>query len=104
MYKYYFRDNGITTQISIHQLLTETASYFIFMIFSVELWLLKDDEARSINSIRTSEIINAFVMFVIQPLFFFNGDANFRIRVMNQGLLKAFKHELFSAQQDNRLH
>ena len=45
--------------------------------------------------IRVSEIINAFVMFVILPLFYLNGDANFRTRVIRQGLPSALKMALF---------
>ena len=40
-------------------------------------------------------ILGSFLLFVIQPLFYLNGDVNFRNRVQNQGLWKALKRELF---------
>ena len=40
-------------------------------------------------------VVTTFVMFVVQPLFYLNGDVNFRNRVQNQGLWKALKKELF---------
>ena len=40
-------------------------------------------------------IVTTFAMFVVQPLFYLNGDVNFRKRVQNQGLWKALKKELF---------
>ena len=50
---------------------------------------------RGIVTTRVVEIFNAFVIFVIQPLFYLNGDCNFRNRVLHQGLWKALKTELF---------
>ena len=41
-------------------------------------------------------VVTTFAIFVVQPLFYLNGDANFRNRVQNQGLWKALKKELFS--------
>jgi hypothetical protein len=40
-------------------------------------------------------VLSTFAIFVIQPLFYLNGDVNFRNRVQNQGLWKALKRELF---------
>ena len=40
-------------------------------------------------------VVTTFAMFVVQPLFYLNGDVNFRNRVQNQGLWKALKKELF---------
>ena len=40
-------------------------------------------------------ILSTFAIFVIQPLFYLNGDVNFRNRVQNQGLWRALKKELF---------
>ena len=40
-------------------------------------------------------IMIQFVMFVVQPLFYLHGDGRFRNRVINQGIWKAFKRELF---------
>jgi hypothetical protein len=39
--------------------------------------------------------ISTFAIFVISPLFYLNGDANFRNRVLHQGMWKALKQELF---------
>ena len=36
-----------------------------------------------------------FVDFVLKPLFYLNGDINFRNRVLEQGLWRALKKELF---------
>ena len=70
----FFRDTGITIQISLYQLCTEWASFFFMII----LGIMKNYIDRSITFIRIGEISNVFVMFVIQPLFFLNGDPNFR--------------------------
>ena len=40
-------------------------------------------------------VVTTFAIFVVQPLFYLNGDVNFRNRVQNQGLWKALKKELF---------
>ena len=40
-------------------------------------------------------IMYSFVVFVMQPLFYLNGDVNFRNRVLQQGLWKALDQELF---------
>ena len=39
--------------------------------------------------------LSNFAIFVVQPLFYLNGDVNFRNRVQNQGLWRALKKELF---------
>ena len=44
---------------------------------------------------KTVGVVTTFAMFVVQPLFYLNGDVNFRNRVQNQGLWKALKKELF---------
>ena len=41
------------------------------------------------------KVLSNFAIFVVQPLFYLNGDVNFRNRVQNQGLWKALKKELF---------
>ena len=51
---------------------------------------------RSIAFIRFTDIVNALVTFVILPLYFLNGDATFRKRVIEQGWLKALKTALLS--------
>ena len=40
-------------------------------------------------------VLFTFGVFVVQPLFYLNGDVNFRNRVQNQGLWRALKKELF---------
>ena len=40
-------------------------------------------------------VVSTFAHIVLQPLFYLNGDVNFRNRVQNQGLWKALKKELF---------
>ena len=82
-----FRDNGITIQILTYQVCVElflflpTVGYFFFPI----------DFEYTISF----PFITIFAMFVILPLFYLNGDANFRNRVLHQGLWKALKQELF---------
>ena len=75
---FFFRDTGITIQISLYQLCTEWASFFVMIILTLESGFMKNYIDRSITFIRIGEISNVFVMFVIQPLFFLNGDPNFR--------------------------
>ena len=50
---------------------------------------------KSMASQKIVGVLSTFVIFVIQPLFYLNGDVNFRNRVQNQGLWKALKRELF---------
>ena len=45
-------------------------------------------------------ILWTFVVFVIQPLFYFNGDVNFRNRVLQQGCCRALKRELFQTKEE----
>ena len=45
-----------------------------------------------------ARIVHCFtivVIYVIQPMFYLNGDKNFRTRVLEQGIWKALKKELF---------
>ena len=47
-----------------------------------------------------SRIVHCFtsvVIYVIQPIFYLNGDKNFRTRVLEQGIWKALKKELFQS-------
>ena len=46
--------------------------------------------------------LSNFAIFVVQPLFYLNGDVNFRNRVQNQGLWKALKKELFQTNSQIR--
>ena len=39
--------------------------------------------------------IGSTMFYVIQPIFYLFGDINFRNRVLNQGIWKAMKKELF---------
>ena len=87
----FFRDNGITTQILTYQLYVEVVVviwfWFIIGLLPIE---------RNLLLLRINSIIAPFVTFVIQPLFYLNGDVNFRRRVLHQGLWKALKKELFN--------
>ena len=46
------------------------------------------------------KVLSNFAFFVVQPLFYLNGDVNFRNRVQNQGLWKALKKELFQTNSE----
>ena len=83
-----FRDNGITTQILTYQLYVEL--FFFFIAFIRSQFFIPVDFFYKLTG-----IISTFAMFVILPLFYLNGDANFRNRVLHQGLWKALKKELF---------
>ena len=50
---------------------------------------------RNLRMLKISSIIAPFAAFVIQPLFYLNGDVNFRRRILHEGLWKALKKELF---------
>ena len=84
-----FRDNGITIQIMSYQVYTELILFLGFMI----LFLLPIEKNMIVQ--RFTGVFSTFVIFVIQPLFYLNGDVNFRNRVQNQGLWRALKKELF---------
>ena len=89
-----FRDNGISIQILMYQFYMELFTFiliFIAMVFGLR--------ERSIHMYRGFGISLTFVAFVIQPLFYLNGDANFRNRVLQKGLWKALKIELFQTTQ-----
>jgi hypothetical protein len=72
-----------------YQLFTE------LVIFIVLLFLAFIPIERSMTILKMYGILGNFLLFVIQPLFYLNGDVNFRNRVQNQGLWKALKKELF---------
>ena len=84
-----FRDNGITIQIMTYQVYTEL---IIFLGFTTTR-ILPIPKNMAIQKI--AGVLFTFPIFVIQPLFYLNGDVNFRNRVQNQGLWKALKRELF---------
>ena len=82
----FFRDNGITVQILKYQLYCEGFIILLLLFLPIEndVWIS-----------RISRCLYNFVALVIQPLFYLNGDVNFRNRVLQQGLWKALKQELF---------
>ena len=86
------RDNGITIQIMTYQLYTEV---FIFLCS----FLIPIVEHKALMR-RIIGILTTFVLFVILPLFYLNGDVNFRNRVLHQGFWKALKKELFLTQTE----
>ena len=83
---FFFRDNGITIQILKYQLYSE-GFMFILVLFMVIY--------RNRTAIEDPLFLFNFVIFVIQPLFYLNGDVNFRNRVLQKGLLRALYQELF---------
>ena len=86
---FHSRDNGISIQILMYQLYSELFMFFvIIVVFSLPF-------EKGILFTRLIGVLNTFVIFVIQPLFYLNGDSNFRNRVLNVGLCKALKMELF---------
>ena len=84
-----FRDNGITIQIMTYQVYTELILFLTILIF----FLLPIEKNLVVAQI--VGILFSFAVFVIHPLFYLNGDVNFRNRVQNQGLWRALKKELF---------
>ena len=48
------------------------------------------------NWTRIFGIFTSIMCFVIRPIFLLFGDVNFRRRVLDQGIWKALKKELFS--------
>ena len=85
-----FRDNGITIQILNYQVYAEL-SIFLGLIIARLLPIQKNMAQNIVRLCAT------FAIFVIQPLFYLNGDVNFRKRVKDQGLWKALKRELFQS-------
>ena len=85
----FFRDNGITVQIMTYQLYCEVFMFLLVLfiaIIPIEIDVLIH---------RIVGILFNFMTFVIQPLFYLNGDFNFRERVLQKGLRRALKKELF---------
>ena len=89
----FFRDNGITIQILTYQLYCE-GFMFLSVLFVLFVYLLIPIENYIFLS-RIMAILFNFVVFVVQPMFYLNGDINFRNRVLQQGLWRALKKELF---------
>ena len=73
-----------------YQLFTEVV-VFIGLLFLAVIPI-----ERSMKMLKIYGILSNFLVFVIQPLFYLNGDVNFRNRVQNLGLLKALIRELFA--------
>ena len=66
------------------------AELFVFLLVILYTAVEKD-----MLMLRIIGILNTFVIFVIQPLFYLTGDVNFRNRVLHKGLWLAIKTELF---------
>ena len=72
-----------------YQVYTELVLFIGFMV----LILLPIEKNMIVQ--KFAGVLSTFVTFVVQPLFYLNGDVNFRNRVQNQGLWRALKKELF---------
>ena len=83
-----FRDNGISIKSLLYQLYSELFMFVVVLIVMAPF-------EKSIILTRIIGILNTIVVFVIQPLFYLSGDANFRNRVFNLGLWKALRIEIF---------
>ena len=66
------------------------AELFVFLLVILYTAVEKD-----MLMVRIIGILNTFVIFVIQPLFYLNGDVNFQNQVLHKGLWLAIKTELF---------
>ena len=83
----FFRDNGITIQISIYQIYCELVMFLTVLIFiAIE---------KTLFWARIFSFISSTMIYVIHPIFYLFGDKNFRKRVLNQGIWKALKKEFF---------
>ena len=87
-----FRDRGISVQLIKYQMYTEICVYTMVIFFLVFLPVEKE-----ILMVRIIGILNTFLIFVVQPLFYLSGDVNFRNRVLHKGLWLAIKTEVFSS-------
>ena len=66
--------------------------FLILLIFiPITIFGLKTE-----NLTRIFGIFTGIMCFVISPIFLLFGDVNFRRRVLDQGIWKALKKELFS--------
>ena len=74
----------------IYQVYTELILFLGFLIAGLLPSIIKNMIVMKIVG-----VVTTFAIFVVQPLFYLNGDANFRNRVQNQGLWRALKKELF---------
>ena len=90
----FFRHNGVSIQSLTYQIYCEGLMFLVVLFIAI---------IPLENNIFTSRILGilwTFVVFVIQPLFYFNGDVNFRNRVLQQGLCRALKRELFQTKEE----
>ena len=90
----FFRHDGVSIQSLTYQIYCEGLMFLVVLFIAIIPWK---------NNIFTSRILGilwTFVVFVIQPLFYFNGDVNFRNRVLQQGLCRALKRELFQTKEE----
>ena len=69
------------------------AEIFVFLLVIAFLIILPVE--KDMLMVRIIGVLNTFVIFVVQPLFYLNGDVNFRNRVLHKGLWFAIKTELF---------
>ena len=71
----------------------ETQNLKIFTVSITDY--LQNAYVYQLSGMKIVGVVTTFAIFVVQPLFYLNGDANFRNRVQTQGLWKALKKELF---------
>ena len=74
-----FRDNGISIQLMKYQMFTEIFVFTLLIFIHVVLPVGKD-----ILMVRIIGMVNVFMAFVVQPLFYLSGDVNFRNRVLHK--------------------
>jgi hypothetical protein len=72
-----------------YQVYTELFLFLVLLIFGLIPF------EKNMVVLEIVKVLSNFAFFVVQPLFYLNGDVNFRNRVQNQGLWKALKKELF---------
>ena len=73
----------------MYTMYAEIIAFLVVIVLLVFAPIEKD-----ILMIRIIGILNTFFIFVIHPLFYLNGDVNFRNRVVHRGLWMALKEEL----------
>ena len=59
------------------------------------IYLLPLTEKTPFLAMIVQELLFIVMIYVIQPIFYLNGDKNFRTRVLEQGVWTALKKELF---------
>ena len=84
----YFQKDTDFIQLSLYQIYCELFMFFIVFIIS----------KLTISTVVGKFILpslTSFMMYGIKPMFYFNGDVNFRRRAHQQGIWKALKKEFF---------